>query len=99
MDGVVRYGGDEFVLYFPETPLEAGSAICQRILNRVRAQRWEAIEPGLAVSLSIGLAATRGIDSVAELLEAADGRLRAAKQAGKNRVNAGLAEPALSNVA
>ena len=89
MDGVIRYGGDEFVLYFPETSLETGSTICRRILERVRSQRWAAIEPDLAVTLSIGVASSREADGVAELLEAADRSLRAAKLAGKNRVGTG----------
>ncbi len=96
MDGIVRYGGDEFVLYFPETPPAAGRTTCQRLLARVRAHHWAGLEPGLRVSLSIGLASTRDAGNVEGLLEAADHRLRQAKQAGKNRLAAG---PSLVRVA
>jgi diguanylate cyclase (GGDEF)-like protein len=86
MDGVVRYGGDEFVLYFPEARLSTGRTICQRLLKRVHAHAWQRLAPGLSVTLSIGLASSHGADSAAELLELADSRLRSAKQAGKDRV-------------
>ena len=86
MDGVVRYGGDEFVLYFPEARLATGRNICQRILKRVRTYPWDQLAPDLSVTLSIGLASSHGLDHVPQLMELADSRLRAAKQAGKDRV-------------
>jgi diguanylate cyclase (GGDEF)-like protein len=99
MDGVVRYGGDEFVLYFPETTLEEGSVVCQRILERVRGQRWNTLDDGLAITLTIGLASTRSAASVPELLENADRSLQAAKAAGKDRLYADRRSAALSIVA
>ena len=96
MDGVVRYGGDEFVLYFPETPLATGRTICQRILKRVSRHAWDGLAPDLEVTLSIGLVSTRDADDVEGLLEAADQRLREAKQHGKNRL---IGAPALVRVA
>src|SRR5579884_3458969 len=87
---------DDFMLYFPETPPAAGRTTCQRLLARVRAHHWAGLEPGLRVSLSIGLASTRDAGNVEGLLEAADHRLRQAKQAGKNRLAAG---PSLVRVA
>jgi diguanylate cyclase (GGDEF)-like protein len=86
MDGVVRYGGDEFVLYFPEARLATGRNICQRILKRVHSHSWERLAPGLSVTLSVGLASSHGADSASDLLALADSRLRAAKQAGKDRI-------------
>ncbi len=96
MDAVVRYGGDEFVLYFPETPLPTGRRVCHRVLEHVNNHDWDAIEPGLQVTLTIGLASTRDTDTVDELLQTADTRLLAAKQAGKNRL---VDEPVLARVA
>jgi diguanylate cyclase (GGDEF)-like protein len=92
VDSVVRYGGDEFVLYFPETGLAAGFAVCERIINEVRLNDWQDIAPGLRVTLSIGLAAARG-GSAAELLDRADAQLYQAKLSGKNRL-AATAAPA-----
>ena len=86
MDGVVRYGGDEFVLYFPEARLATGRNICQRILKRVHGHAWDELADGLEVTLSIGLASSHGAESAAELLGLADLRLRQAKRGGKDRV-------------
>jgi diguanylate cyclase (GGDEF)-like protein len=99
MDGVVRYGGDEFVLYFPEARLSTGRNICQRVLKRVHSYGWDRLAPGLSVTLSIGLASSDGAESVSELLELADGRLRSAKQAGKDRICSHDAEASLVDVA
>ncbi|HLG73405.1 MAG TPA: GGDEF domain-containing protein [Chloroflexota bacterium] len=99
MDSVVRYGGDEFVLYFPETSSAEGVTVCQRILEQIAAYRWEELAAGLKVAASVGLASTRGHDSAAQLLEAADQQLYEAKQAGKNRLAVAPAPPALFRVA
>lgn len=87
MDGVIRYGGDEFVLYFPEARLATGRNICQRILKRVRGHNWDILAPGLAVTLTIGLASSESVDQASELLQLADAQLRSAKEAGKDRVS------------
>lgn len=99
VDSVVRYGGDEFVLYFPETRLTDGLAVCERILDEVRQYDWERIAPGLRLTLSIGLAATRGAHDATSLLELADGQLYEAKLTGKNRLAAAEPLPSLTRVA
>ncbi|MFI5267234.1 MAG: GGDEF domain-containing protein [Chloroflexota bacterium] len=99
MDGVVRYGGDEFVLYFPEAQLSTGRNICQRVLKRVHSHGWQRLAPDLAVTLSIGLASSHGAESAIDLLEMADSRLRSAKQAGKDRICSEDAAAPLVNVA
>ena len=99
MDGVVRYGGDEFVLYFPEARLSTGRNICQRVLKRVHSHGWNRLAPDLTVTLSIGLASSQGAASAAELLELADSRLRSAKRAGKDRICGEDAAESLVSVA
>ena len=83
-----RWGGEEFVLLFPDTtPSEAG-AICERIRTAVAASPAIAGEGGGTITVSIGLSAvTEGIDEGrAAALERADRRMLAAKEAGRNRV-------------
>ncbi|MBV8083841.1 MAG: GGDEF domain-containing protein [Chloroflexi bacterium] len=89
VDGIVRYGGEEFALYFPETTLAEGEGACERLRGAVEAHDWTAIAPGLKVTVTIGVAASTANGSVRELIAVADDRLLAAKRSGKNRVLGG----------
>ncbi|SCZ56290.1 sensor domain-containing diguanylate cyclase [Thiohalomonas denitrificans] len=86
-DTVVRYGGEEFLLVLPETPIEAAMALAERL--RVSLNEKPLAVPGVNQTLtaSIGVAAypTHGTTD-SELLRAADGAMYAAKQSGRNRI-------------
>ena len=85
--GVGRYGGEEFVVLLPDTALAGAAQLLERLRRRVQDHPWGQLHPGLAVTVSIGVAQL-GVDtaSVATLLAAADARMYAAKSAGRNRV-------------
>jgi diguanylate cyclase (GGDEF)-like protein len=87
-DIVARYGGEEFLILFPEA--EIGPAM-ERLRQFQAAFSREPVQlPGgrrLALTLSMGVAAFPADGQlVADLIERADQRLYAAKQAGRNRV-------------
>ncbi len=88
VDVPARYGGDEFAVLLVDTDTPRALDIAERIRAEAEAQVFEA-EPGLACSLSIGIA---GISSEHTTLEswvrAADAALYRAKAAGRNRVDA-----------
>ena len=88
-DIAARYGGEEFMLILPNTPREGGFAIADRIRSKIEAERWE-IE-GLTVTISGGLKAMEN-ENATELIMRADANLYAAKEQGRNRIVAGLAE-------
>jgi diguanylate cyclase (GGDEF)-like protein len=77
-DQVTRYGGEEFVIIMPHTPL-AGAAI---FANRLR-ERVAALIP---VTISCGVATATSGDTQQSLLGRADSALYAAKKAGRNQV-------------
>ncbi len=78
-DVVCRFGGDEFLLLMPETPL-AGTAI---VAERIR----HLMEISTPITVSLGVAEfNRREDTIESLLEKADKALYSAKKAGKNRV-------------
>jgi diguanylate cyclase (GGDEF)-like protein len=90
-----RYGGEEFILALPQTELAIGKVVAQRLNIAVAEYEWKRIQPGLRVTISIGVATTRDmtIDALKEipgamnaLLEAADRKLYEAKNRGRNRV-------------
>jgi diguanylate cyclase (GGDEF)-like protein len=87
-DIVARYGGEEFLLLFPDTDLAAASAACERVRAAVGAHDWQTLQPGLQVTMSLGVTAASGADFAAALYDA-DTLLYQAKQAGRNQVRVG----------
>jgi diguanylate cyclase (GGDEF)-like protein len=87
-DIVVRYGGDEFVIVFPETPLPGGLVIAERIREAV-ARHVFLEDRGIEgkVSTSVGLASYPAHATEArDLIQRADDAMYQAKAQGKNRV-------------
>lgn len=93
-DVLARYGGEEFVLLMPDTSMDQGLAIAERL--RMLVEQMAATGPSnrqdVRVTVSIGLACltpgtTQKIkDPGAWLLHQADAALYRAKQGGRNRV-------------
>jgi len=83
-----RYGGDEFVLFLPETDLTAGLVVAERLRESVQALTFEPPSKNLAVTISAGVATFRSpsIDSIDSLITKADEALYRAKKNGRNRV-------------
>lgn len=44
-DLVARYGGEEFAVVFPQTSLEGGKTVCERIRDTVAAHPWQNCTP------------------------------------------------------
>jgi diguanylate cyclase (GGDEF)-like protein len=87
-DVLIRYGGDEFVILFPETPLSGGLIIAERLRVVIGATKFlESQQIEARVSASIGLAAyPETADDVRGLIASADRAMYEAKALGKNRV-------------
>ncbi len=82
-DRFYRYGGEEFVLLLPNTPI-AGAAIALENLRQALSQQL--MGPDGPVNASYGLAELQTGESVSEWLARADAALMKAKRGGKNRV-------------
>jgi len=88
-DILCRYGGEEFCLLLPDTPVVQGNMIAQRL--RVAIMETAAASTRMpdvtSITSSFGLASTvQGFTSLATLIDAADGALYRSKRAGRNRV-------------
>lgn len=88
-DFVSRYGGEEFLLYFPDTDASAAERICNLLRVAIEDAGWSDIAPDLAVTISIGVAEIAQGARRRTVLNIADERLYRAKDDGRNRVVAG----------
>jgi diguanylate cyclase (GGDEF)-like protein len=87
-DLVARFGGEEFLIALAAIEVPEARARCEVLRAQVAAYPWEQIAPGLAVTISIGLAPIGAGGNVADALAQADEHLYAAKRLGRNRVEA-----------
>ena len=81
-----RLGGEEFLVTFIGAEPAAAAAACERLRLAVRRHDWDALHPGLAVTVSIGLADLTAATDLASGLAQADRRLYRAKDEGRDRV-------------
>ncbi len=89
-----RYGGEEFCVLLPETDLEAGRELAERLRQRVAAEAFAAGGAAFRVTCSVGVAEfDTARQKVTDLLQAADEALYRAKQEGRDRVCAAEGAP------
>jgi diguanylate cyclase (GGDEF)-like protein len=85
-DGVVRYGGEEFLLVLPHADQPASARIAERAREFVAAAPVATAGTEIAVTVSVGVAERRAGESRDDVIERADRAMYAAKRAGRNRV-------------
>lgn len=85
-DTPARVGGEEFVVLYQAGPEADVHAIAERLRGAVATHDWTPLTPGLAVTVSIGLAQGQEAADGAALFALADRRLYLAKNGGRNRV-------------
>lgn len=96
-DITCRYGGEEFGLILPSTPIERAMEVAERHRQAIEAQMWPGHDD-LRVTASFGVADLQQMGNDAtmkDLVKAADMALLRAKQAGRNRVE--TAHPATAD--
>jgi diguanylate cyclase (GGDEF)-like protein len=82
VDKVVRYGGDEFLIILPETPLDAVESVCQRLQARpVFCQ----LRQDVVRSLTLSIGAASAANTTEDLIDAADLAMLVAKKQGKGQ--------------
>ena len=92
-DLFARWGGEEFLLVFRETPGLEGRRIAERLRERIAAAQWPA---GLAVTCSFGVAEWHRGEDLNEGVRRADEAMYRAKQQGRDRVEVELDHPPAS---
>jgi diguanylate cyclase len=89
-DTAARFGGEEFVILLPETPLDGAKFLAEKIrsiIEKSRIRRSGANEQSSGVTISVGVASYLKGESAAEFVERADKALYEAKHAGRNLVS------------
>lgn len=83
-----RYGGDEFLVIFPETVLKDAFSITKRIQASVNVYGSNVVGDLVPFSASFGLFSYDGSEQcgVTELIQKADQNLLEAKRTGKNKI-------------
>lgn len=87
VDIAARYGGDEFVIVFPNTSAENALKVCHRLLNLVRSEKVIFGEKEFYITLSMGISEfPRDGEESYFLFNHADEALYESKRLGKNRI-------------
>jgi polar amino acid transport system substrate-binding protein len=82
-DYVGRYGGEEFIIIFPESSIEDVKLIIEGVRLKIAQYDFEGIEHKTA---SFGLTAFKAGDTIETVVKRADNALYEAKESGRNRV-------------
>ena len=87
-DSVVRYGGEEFTVLLPGTSRDVAFRAADRVRRLIGARIFSdsGTETDLSVTLSMGIAVLKPLQTVQEFLGTADRALYRAKQSGRNCV-------------
>jgi len=86
-----EYGGEEFVIAFPETDLAKAHETCEVLRKRIESYPWHELHPELKVTISMGLSSDTGVKDIHAMLEVADALLYQAKDGGRNQVCSAMA--------
>ena len=98
-DLLARWGGEEFIVLLPNTPVDQAQVLAERVRHSISASaQIQLHDRAVRVTVSVGAAGCQAGNWVAldELVRLADGELYAAKRAGRDRVSiSGLVAAAL----
>jgi diguanylate cyclase (GGDEF)-like protein len=92
-DLLARWGGEEFLILLPDTDLEGGITVAEKIRLQVARSDFGGERKGLALTISFGVACYLSEQRIDDCVRAADEALYRAKQQGRNRVVAAEAIP------
>jgi diguanylate cyclase (GGDEF)-like protein len=86
-DIVCRYGGEEFAVLLPETPLEQAGRAADKLRTRLKERFQRGRDPvPLTVSLGVASYPSPGVADENDLVKRADAALYEAKGLGRDRV-------------
>jgi diguanylate cyclase (GGDEF)-like protein len=88
IDIIGRYGGEEFVVLLPETPVDITKEVADRFRKAVELQTVNSKKAQISITISIGIASLcNNCTTLESLMERADIALYKAKNGGRNRIS------------
>jgi diguanylate cyclase (GGDEF)-like protein len=85
-DALARWGGEEFLIGFSQTTLEAATPVAERLRTSLALRSFTGLPTDFRITGSFGIAEHHAGDSIDQTLARADAALYEAKRAGRNRV-------------
>jgi len=85
-DQVYRYGGEEFLILLPDTPLTKAKPVLERLRRRACGRTISDGKITISLSVSVGAAEAASDEEPSAVIERADAALYRAKEAGRNRL-------------
>ena len=86
-DLAVRWGGDEFLVFLPDVPVEGAKVFAERARSEVEALSFDAVG---TVTVSAGIVEIRADEDARAVLRRADAQLYDAKRCGRNLIKVAL---------
>ncbi len=88
-DHVARWGGDEFLVFLPETTMNGARVVAEKIRSRILTTPFIYREMDMPVTVTLGVSEGDVDAGIGNCIRKADIALYSGKQAGKNRVTLG----------
>ena len=88
-DTLARFGGEEFIILLPDTPIDDAMKALVRLQRELTKRFFLNENEKILITFSAGLTDLRPNDTQASITKRADEAMYAAKKAGKNRVVSG----------
>jgi len=88
-DYVTRYGGEEFAVLLPETPLLSAELVAEKLRRTIENEHFDNQEaqPGGNLTISVGVSEqTKDLNISEDFVKSADEALYKSKESGRNRV-------------
>jgi diguanylate cyclase len=85
-DTLARFGGEEFVILLPDTPLEKGVDAMTRLQRELTKRFFMAGTEKVLITFSAGVAQMTNDEPGMDAIRRADQAMYLAKRTGKNRV-------------
>jgi len=87
-DIAARFGGEEFILVLPETPLKGAFVLAEQIRLSLKKMIWKTKDTGKTIgpiTISLGIAQYKGGEPLDDTIKRADDALYQAKNSGRNQ--------------
>lgn len=86
LDHAIRWGGEEFLLLLPETPIQSAKLVAERLRTKIESLSIPGRNESISVTMTFGLSILHNGEMMEQAIDRADLALYEGKRAGRNRV-------------